>query len=34
MDKLPTNVPFTFFSLPMKLVGREGSPVRAIAMLD
>lgn len=26
--------PFTFFALPLKLKGRDGSPVRAIAMLD
>lgn len=34
MEKLPTNTPFTFFSLPLKLQGRDGSPVRAIAILD
>ena len=26
--------PFTFMALPLKLKGRDGSPVRAIAMLD
>ena len=26
--------PFTFFALPLKLKGRDGSPVRAIAMRD
>lgn len=28
------NQAFTFFALPLKLKGRDGSPVRAIAMLD
>jgi kynurenine formamidase len=26
--------PFTFMALPLKLKGRDGSPVRAVAMLD
>jgi kynurenine formamidase len=34
MEQLPDGVPFTFFSLPLKLQGRDGSPVRAIAILD
>lgn len=34
LESLPTDKPFTFFSLPLKLQGRDGSPVRAIAMLD
>ncbi len=34
LESLPVGVPFTFLSLPLKLQGREGSPVRAIAILD
>jgi kynurenine formamidase len=34
MEQLPDNAPFTFFSLPLKLQGRDGSPIRAIAILD
>ena len=34
LEELPTDTPFTFFSLPLKLKGRDGSPVRAIAILD
>lgn len=34
MEQLPTNEVFTFYSLPLKLQGRDGSPVRAIAILD
>jgi kynurenine formamidase len=34
MDQLPDNEVFTFFSLPLKLQGRDGSPVRAIAITD
>lgn len=34
LERLPTNTPFTFFSLPLKLQGRDGSPVRAIAILE
>jgi len=34
LEELPTDTPFTFFSLPLKLQGRDGSPVRAIAILD
>ncbi|MDR3236616.1 MAG: cyclase family protein [Prevotellaceae bacterium] len=34
MEQLPTNKPFTFYSLPLKLQGRDGSPVRAVAILD
>jgi kynurenine formamidase len=34
MEQLPQNTLFTFYSLPLKLQGRDGSPVRAIAILD
>jgi kynurenine formamidase len=34
MEQLPGNEAFTFYSLPLKLQGRDGSPVRAIAILD
>jgi kynurenine formamidase len=34
MEQLPDNEVFTFFSLPLKLQGRDGSPVRAIAITD
>jgi kynurenine formamidase len=34
MDQLPDKEVFTFFSLPLKLQGRDGSPVRAIAITD
>jgi kynurenine formamidase len=34
MEQLPANTLFTFYSLPLKLQGRDGSPVRAIAVLD
>ncbi|MDR1388632.1 MAG: cyclase family protein [Treponema sp.] len=34
LEQLPLDTPFTFFSLPLKLKGRDGSPVRAIAILD
>jgi kynurenine formamidase len=34
MEQLPLDTVFTFFSLPLKLEGRDGSPIRAIAILD
>jgi kynurenine formamidase len=34
MEQLPKGTPFTFYSLPLKLQGRDGSPIRAIAILD
>ncbi|MDR1389732.1 MAG: cyclase family protein, partial [Treponema sp.] len=34
MEQLPANTLFTFYSLPLKLQGCDGSPVRAIAILD
>jgi kynurenine formamidase len=34
MEQLPANEVFTFCSLPLKLQGRDGSPVRAVALLD
>jgi kynurenine formamidase len=34
MEQLPPDTVFTFFSLPLKLEGRDGSPIRAIAILD
>ncbi|MDR3252845.1 MAG: cyclase family protein [Tannerella sp.] len=34
MASLPADKQFTFFALPLKLKGRDGSPVRAIAILD
>jgi len=33
LDKI-NNEEFTFFALPLKFKGRDGSPVRAIAILD
>lgn len=34
LEALPVGTPFHFFSMPLKLQGRDGSPVRAIAILD
>jgi arylformamidase len=34
LAELPENKPFVISALPMKLKGREGSPCRAIAILD
>jgi kynurenine formamidase len=34
MEQLPLDRTFTFYSLPLKLQGRDGSPIRAIAILD
>jgi kynurenine formamidase len=34
MEQLPLDTAFTFYSLPLKLQGRDGSPIRAIAILD
>ncbi|MDR0686161.1 MAG: cyclase family protein [Dysgonamonadaceae bacterium] len=34
MDALPDDRAFTFLALPLKLKGRDGSPVRAVALLD
>jgi kynurenine formamidase len=34
MEQLPLDTVFTFFSLPLKLEGRDGSPIRAIAILE
>ena len=34
MEQLPEKEEFTFYALPLKLQGRDGSPVRAIAILD
>jgi arylformamidase len=34
LEALPKNTPFSFISLPLKLQGRDGSPVRAIAILN
>lgn len=34
LEQLPLDRAFTFFSLPLKLQGRDGSPVRAIAMVE
>jgi kynurenine formamidase len=31
---LPKDTQFTFYTLPLKFQGRDGSPVRAIAILD
>jgi kynurenine formamidase len=33
MEELPKDTLFTFYSLPLKLQGRDGSPVRAFAVL-
>jgi kynurenine formamidase len=34
MEQLPADEPFTFYALPLKLQGRDGSPIRAIATLN
>lgn len=34
LSKLPVNKFFTIIALPLKLEGREGSPCRAVALLD
>ena len=34
IELLPTSEPFMFYSLPLKLKGIDGSPVRAIAILE
>jgi kynurenine formamidase len=34
MEQLPDNEVFTFYSLPLKLQGRDGSPIRAIAIVE
>jgi kynurenine formamidase len=34
MSSLPEGEEFTFFALPLKLQGRDGSPIRAIAILN
>jgi kynurenine formamidase len=34
MGALPEKEEFTFYALPLKLEGRDGSPVRAVAILD
>jgi kynurenine formamidase len=34
MDALPNDTEFTFYTMPLKFQGRDGSPVRAFAMLD
>jgi kynurenine formamidase len=34
MEQLPADKPFTFYALPLKLQGRDGSPIRAIAITD
>jgi kynurenine formamidase len=34
MEQLPLETLFTFYALPLKLRGRDGSPIRAIAILD
>lgn len=34
MCELPENEEFTFYALPLKLKGRDGSPIRAVAVLD
>jgi kynurenine formamidase len=34
MAQLPADKIFTFYALPLKLQGRDGAPVRAIAITD
>lgn len=34
LDKLPRNKKFFFIGLPLKIEGGDGSPVRAVAILD
>ena len=34
LDKLPLLSPFTFYGFPLPFVGLDGSPVRAVAMLE
>ena len=33
LDQIPRGLEFTFFGLPLKIRGGDGSPVRAIALL-
>lgn len=34
MDKLPTDKPFMFYAVPLKIKDGDGSPVRAFAVLE
>jgi kynurenine formamidase len=34
MEQIPVGETVTFFALPLKLQGRDGSPIRAIAIID
>lgn len=34
MDKLPSNKPFMFYGVPLKIEDGDGSPIRAFAVLD
>ncbi len=34
LDRLPENTPFMFFGFPLKIAGGDGSPVRAVAILE
>jgi kynurenine formamidase len=34
MAALPVNRPFMFYALPLKLKGRDGSPIRAMAIIE
>jgi kynurenine formamidase len=34
MAALPAGKPFTFLALPLKLKGRDGSPIRAVAVVE
>lgn len=34
LDQIPLGEPFTFYGLPLKLKEGDGSPVRAIAVLE
>lgn len=34
LEALPVHEQFTFYALPLKLEGRDGSPIRAMALID
>ena len=34
VDRLPLHTPFTFIGLPLRIAEGDGSPVRAVALLD
>jgi kynurenine formamidase len=34
IDRLPADRPFQFYGFPLKIAGGDGSPVRAVALID